>query len=473
MSALLNHNERAYYSWKGKTFTQITSTIKQNNLKNVAGNQIFSARPLNIYRREIASINPSECNVRPSSTILGTMDTPGSSIVNSAVTNQAHGLVNTADFNLTSNLYERPGTCSAITTNGVCFGPEMNARRRVRSSGNIKKNFNVSKNNDTYYTSASQYMVSRNRTFGQNQYNYIRQGNVSGKPGDAATVQNVYATNTPNHCAKFNLPFDTSFQYQWIDSTYSTVIVPAGDYVVDDLNAVLQNTMAANQHYYLYTPTQTKVFLIRFDYANLSNKIQLTCFKTDRFTFDTVTASAQYAYPDGTNTSWRTPDHVIAPVVVVSANAFQTMIGFSPGNYPSQVIRYAPSATSGKTYQYFDGSSYQSPAYLVNQVLVSNMFAGLQRNYVPVYYKPNNSQFAQQGGVTSSSYITRLKYDTMTNNGYKFREAYGNNVANAMAYGVSDSVYTQKDKIGYPNICSPKFDPVTGKMINGKSCASK
>jgi hypothetical protein len=230
--------------------------------------------------------------------------------------------------------------------------------------------------------------------------------------------------------------------------------------------------MAANDHYYLYTPAQTKVFLIRFDYANLSNKIQLTCFKTDRFTFDTVTDSAQYAYPNGVNTSWRTSDYAIAPVVVVSDNAFQTMIGFSAGNYPSQVIRYAPGASSGKAYQYFDGNSYQSPAYLTNQVLVSNMFAGLQRNYVPVYYKPNNSQFAQQGGVTSSSYITRLKYDTMTNNGYKFREAYGNNVANAMAYGVSDSVYTLKDKMGYPNICSPKFDPATGAMTNG-SCQSK
>jgi hypothetical protein len=81
---------------------------------------------------------------------------------------------------------------------------------------------------------------------------------------------------------------------------------------------------------------------------------------------------------------------------------------------------------------------------------------------VPVYYKPNNSQFAQQGGVSSSSFITRLKYDTITNNGGFYAKAYGPATANALAYGGSDETYTIKDKIGFPLTKTPvicKYQP--------------
>uniref|UniRef100_A0A6C0CPF4 Uncharacterized protein n=1 Tax=viral metagenome TaxID=1070528 RepID=A0A6C0CPF4_9ZZZZ len=77
--------------------------------------------------------------------------------------------------------------------------------------------------------------------------------------------------------------------------------------------------------------------------------------------------------------------------------------------------------------------------------------------YVPIYYKPSNSKFAHQGSVDSSARLLRLKYDTITKTGNRMREAYGTHTANALAYGVPENGYTIKDKIGYPNICSPKF----------------
>jgi hypothetical protein len=40
-------------------------------------------------------------------------------------------------------------------------------------------------------------------------------------------------------------------------------------------------------------------------------------------------------------------------------------------------------------------------------------------------YKPNNVQYAQQGGVASSSRIARLKYNTLNNNGAAFNSASG------------------------------------------------
>jgi len=40
-----------------------------------------------------------------------------------------------------------------------------------------------------------------------------------------------------------------------------------------------------------------------------------------------------------------------------------------------------------------------------------------------IIYKPNNTQYAVQGAVSSSSRINRLKYNTITKNGNSFRSA--------------------------------------------------
>ena len=72
-------------------------------------------------------------------------------------------------------------------------------------------------------------------------------------------------------------------------------------------------------------------------------------------------------------------------------------------------------------------------------------------------YKPNNSKFNTQGGVSASDLIVRKKYDTITDSAAKFQSAFGNDVANALAYNVNSSTYTIKDKIGYPLIKTPVF----------------
>jgi len=70
MSAMLNMNSIKYYSWKGKTFNQITTAIQknsgtislqENNIRN-----LFLSRPLKIYRREIATTTIKPCNIRTS-----------------------------------------------------------------------------------------------------------------------------------------------------------------------------------------------------------------------------------------------------------------------------------------------------------------------------------------------------------------------------------------------------------------------
>lgn len=89
----------------------------------------------------------------------------------------------------------------------------------------------------------------------------------------------------------------------------------------------------------------------------------------------------------------------------------------------------------------------------------------LHTAYVPVYYKPSNSKFAEQGSVTSSTRILRLKYDTITTAGSKLKTAFGQATANALAYSTTNSsLYSAKAQTGYPNKKTPVINKFTGNM---------
>jgi hypothetical protein len=297
MSATLNFNPIKYYSWKGKTFSQITTNIQKNigtiglntNMPTRDSNKnLFKSRPLKIYRREIAVQAPTSCS--RNSVKIDELNMPNGSIINSKYNN---GLVNTLDINLTTNQYDRASAkCNTVDT---CISQQANARRRVRSSGMIRKKYDPLTANSTvsnlkYYTNTSQYLNSRNMTFQQNQSVNVKSGNVNSIPGTVASQSNVYSTNSVNACP-----------------------------------------------------------------------------------------------------------HTI-------------------------------------------------------------------------YYKPNNPQFAQQGGVSASSRLLRKKVDTITTIGSSYQTSFGMGMANALAYGVPRSNYTIKDKLGYPQKCTPtvtstgEFVKVTNKV---------
>ena len=312
MSARLSLEKIPYTSWKGKTFSQITTDIRENTVKDqdvqnasFASKLFMNPQPMKIYRKEIASVPLKTCNRRTSITISNLMEIPGGNIVNSKNTDNSNGLVNTNDYNLPKLLGDYPGSSCDTTTikpNGTlinrCLSTQNNALRKVRSAGMISRNFNPKKNNETYYTSAGQYLDSRNKTFVQNTYHMLRKGDATCIPGSAASQQNVYASNTAAHCS--------------------------GD------------------------PTT-----------------------------------------------------------------------------------YDP----------------------------------LQTSYIPVFYKPSNTKFAEQGGVSSSARILRLKYDTITDAGQKLKSTYGRETANALAYSTTDSsIYSMKAKMGYPNKKTPVISPYTGKL---------
>ena len=75
-----------------------------------------------------------------------------------------------------------------------------------------------------------------------------------------------------------------------------------------------------------------------------------------------------------------------------------------------------------------------------------------------VYYKPNNPQFAKQGGVSSSTRTLKLTVDTINTVAYKQRKLKsGNpsNIATAIQYGFNTNTpYIYKDKV--PASCQPQ-----------------
>jgi hypothetical protein len=458
MSALLNLNPIPLIPWKGRTFNQIHSSIQKNGKISTDNPNLFSANPLKIYRREIASTAANGC-ASNSSLRIDIFNRPNGTI-NNTIASSVNDLVNTLDNTPPNNICEDYGNCSVV------LSPSANARNRVRSSGMIKRKFNEGRNNDTYYTSSSQYLNSRNRTFAQNQYNYIRQGNSTAKPGSSLSSANVYSPNGLNHCAKYFISVDTSFGYKWVnkyntnnprtlidDTTLYQVAIPSGYYTLDDLNRAFKQAMFANLHYFIKNPTGTTseyfndniTYALNIAYNNNTNLIELHSYRVDKVSFP----SSNFTVPtaDSGLTTWDIPSTSgLYPQFVISNNIFQSAIGFNAASYPSS------NATSADVYK-VDTSSF-SP--------------GIQPLYVKLYYKPSNPQFAQQGGVNSSDLITRKKYNSITNSTSAYRTAFGGAVANALAYGVPSNGYTVKDKIGYPMKKTPTFSKYTDEM---KQCS--
>ena len=453
MSVTLSLNDSIpIIPWKGETLNQLTSFIKQNKPQDTGSLAAkFKANPLKIYRREIASTTVGTCNPR-TSTSIDLMNAPNGTIINSQATIK-NGIENTLDINTPNNSCQNTESCVLSTAE--------NARRRVRSSGMIPKKYDVSKNNDTYHISTKQYLTSRNKTYSQNQYNYIRQGDSAAVPGTGLSTSNVYSAQGLNHCQKYYINADTSFQYSWTTASNTadfTVDIPKGYYDIETLNQALQSKMYINRHFikksgsnnFDYLDPDTLNYFIGIDthlafLLNITYNIQLDKVELQSFQYSsTLFPSANYGIPDGT-----TIDDGY-PMFVITQNLFSTAIGFTDSgttNYPLNV------------------SWTNSPPAPAVQIFHSQSQSKIFPLYKQVYYKPNNHKFAQQGAVSASDLLARRKFDTINTTASTYRGAYGNHVANSLAYGVPTSGHIVKEKMGYPIKQTPTVSS-SGEMRN-------
>jgi hypothetical protein len=450
-------NQIPIIPWKGQTFNQVVTHIKKNGtIYSDNTHNIFSALPLKTYRKEIGT---NSCTTSRNTTTIEELNRPGSSIVNSN-SSICNGLVNIVDFNLTTNSSENIGNCASECVVGT---PETNARRRVRSSGMIKKQFDLSTHKPTYYTDSRQYLNSRNKTYEQNNFHYFREGDATAVQGSSQSIANIYTTNTTTDCKRYYLSADTSFTYQWVAGNPTgagggtpvadepagqygtfTVNLLKGFYDVSDINRVLHSQMTLNEHYMVDSDNGSKKFFINFVFNSSTKLVQLQIEPIS----DVIVTQQGLVQPtietnSGTRPPvWNVPEATVIPLVTILDNDFKTLVGFTAGVYPTANAS-------------------------VIQIIPSNLPAGpaIKPRYNRVYYKPNNHQYAQQGAVSSSSRITRLKYNAITNSASSYRNAFGPHVANALAYGVPANGYTVKDKLGYPLPKTPTFTS-TGEQRN-------
>jgi hypothetical protein len=420
--------------WKGATFQELSAGVKFNSAPTASSTSIFLPNTLRVYRREIASTTIGRCNPR-TSVKINDYNMPGGTLNTSLVTTT--GLANTGDLIYENNTCEHPSStnlCNAFTS------PADNARRRVRSSGMIKKQ---SVNSD-YYTSTKQYLNSRNISYDQNQYFHVKYGSSTSKPGSAGAISNIYQSNGINKCPKYTIPLSDppiSFKYLWlVDATEYTVAVPAGQYDIDDLNLLLQNAMVTNFHYYT-TDSLTKVFLLSLSYDSTSNSIIISANANTLAQYPTST----YLLPLGAPIAWNTSLGKI-PGIFITNSVIGNAIGFTVN-------------TASTTYPYV-----LNHISTINLSVQGSFNPGIQPRYNRIYYKPNNSQFGVQGAVSSSDRLLRKKYDTITTVGSSFRSAFGAQTANALAYGSSAYGYTLKERTGYSMKRTPTFSPYSSIM---------
>lgn len=176
--------------WKGKTFSQITSTLLRNNASPPNDIEIYHPLPLKHYRKELQLAQES----KRSSYALRDFETPGGTFIVNACTPYSTTI---------DTLVPKCISVSTVQNSEYLqnLSPQNDARRRVRSSGMQRPRYKPEQNNAAeYHFNAEQYLRSRNRTFQQNQFHSIRNGDRDAVPGSNAAANNTYASNSNQYC---------------------------------------------------------------------------------------------------------------------------------------------------------------------------------------------------------------------------------------------------------------------------------
>jgi hypothetical protein len=132
----------------------------------------------------------------------------------------------------------------------------------------------------------------------------------------------------------------------------------------------------------------------------------------------------------------------------ISQEEYNTLIGESPLSVQTFIYSLQNILTQ-EQYKIVIDYLYQLAANPYNGSVVSG--PSNPKGCSQVYYKPNNPQFAKQGGVSSSTRTLKLTVDTINTAAYKQHKLKsGNppNTATAIQYGFNPNVpYIYKDKV--------------------------
>lgn len=145
-------------------------------------------------------------------------------------------------------------------------------------------------------------------------------------------------------------------------------------------------------------------------------------------------------------------EKIVLNIIIPDTN-FQKVVGISKGTYPPKTV-----AEQNNTLTYESNINL----YGIN--------AEIRPAYKSIYYKPNNINFSQQGGVSASERLLRKKVNTITTAGSSFRSAFGSQTASSVAYGISN-INNLKQKSGFPNTRIPIINKYTDELsCNDRQC---
>ena len=132
----------------------------------------------------------------------------------------------------------------------------------------------------------------------------------------------------------------------------------------------------------------------------------------------------------------------------ISKEEYDSLIGESPLSVET-FISSLQNILTKEQYKIVIDYLYQLAANPYNGSVVSG--PSNPKGCSQVYYKPNNPQFAKQGGVSSSTRTLKLIVDTINTNAYKQRKLKSGNPANtatAIQYGFNPNTpFIYKDKV--------------------------
>lgn len=422
-------------SWKGQTFNQIISQRRRNEFTRT-GRTIFSSSPLKIYRKELIK-QPSPCT--NNSVSLEDFFAPGRNIINA----------DTAQVFVKESRQDKSCT--------VCVN---DARKRVRSSGNLIKKEGILNTDIPYCTTKAQYLDKSNKAYIQKNLSHFIVGDPTFLDGPLSTRPNLYQPGGLCKGGKVHISgYETTplFQYIWINGQTYDVCAPDGDYYLEDINTLLHNVMNINRHYVFDAlQSRTNIYFIKFVYDIETDRIQIQNKGLDTALYPANGYTTWYSYLyysedlDIINSYWVVPEYTIVPILKLLPNDFLQMVGFADaGNYP---------------YESINGYLGTQPDTLVDPEL--NVYSIKKKYYImgtltpkiksknlPFSYKTSNMRFATNGAVSASSIVSMRKYETVTEARTVFTSGLVGRIGHALAYNVPVPGANTKYIYGYNNNC--------------------
>jgi len=188
-------------------------------------------------------------------------------------------------------------------------------------------------------------------------------GGIDVKHGTTIALSSITMYySTPNISVSYQ---NNSFSYVWVNGTTYNVPIVDGFYEISNLNDYLHQTMLNNKHYLIEKSTNKFVWFLTMAVNTSTYKIDVVSYPMNSTTY----APANYDQP--TTPGWTVPATNTNPQLVVSANGFRDIIGFSAGTFPSSSTIAVTTTTSSTAIPQVSPLS----TYLLKCSLVNNNYS--------------------------------------------------------------------------------------------------